>query len=71
MEYQVLWWSSWASGLIAALSLFWAGIGKTKSWKETSLHDIRLKRRQKVLKWIGLPCMFVSFVCQAAVKITT
>ena len=71
MEFQVLSWVSWASGLTAALTLFWAGIGAAKSWKGTSPHDIRLKRRQKVLKWIGLPCVFVSFGCQAALKVVS
>ena len=68
MEFQILSWASLVSGFVAALTLFWAGIGKTKSWKETSAHDIRLKRRQKALKWIGFPSMLGSFGCQVALK---
>ena len=69
MDAQILSWVSWATGFIAALTLFWAGLGSMQSWKGTSESDLRLKRRKKVLKWVGIPSLLVSFGCQAALRV--
>ena len=69
MAFEILSWASLVSGFVAAITLFWAGLGKTESWKETSAHDIWLKDRRKTLKRVGFPSMLVSFGCQAALKL--
>ena len=59
-----------ATGLGAVLALYWSSIGipfEKQSWKGKTAPEVSHKRRQQVLKWIGLPCVFVSFVCQFAI----
>ena len=55
---------------MAVLALYGASLGvpfEIQSWKGKTPPEVSHKRRQWVLKWIGLPCVLVSFGCQFAI----
>ena len=63
---------SQATGLVAVLALYWASLGvpfEMQSWKGKTPREVRHKRRQHVLKWIGLPCVFISVGCQTVITV--
>ena len=56
-----------ASALFAALTLFYGSIGipaQRQSWKGATWFEQRWRRRQRALKWIGLPSAVLSASCQ-------
>lgn len=57
---QALSYTSIITGLIAALSLFWASLDvphEMQSWKGKTPAEVRHRCRQRVLKWVGLLCL--------------
>ena len=60
--------TSLITGFIAVLALFYVSLDyPDPTWKEETKPEIRHKFRQRLLKWIGLPCVFVSVICAAFV----
>ena len=56
--------TSLISGSIAVLALFYASLDyPDPSWKGITKSELRHKFKQRILKWIGLPCFFVSVTC--------
>ena len=71
---QAMSYISLATGLVAVLALYWASLGvpfEMQSYKGKTPPEVGHKRRQQALKWIGLPCVFVSFGCQFAIVYLT
>ena len=60
--------TSLITGSIAVLTLFFASlVYPDPTWKEKTKPEIRHKRIQRCLKWVGLPCFSVSVICAAIV----
>ena len=65
--------ASLATGLVAVLALYWASLAvphDRQTWNGTSPYEQGHARRQRILKWIGLPCVLISFLCQFLVTAT-
>ena len=70
--FKVLSYISIVAGLVAVLALYYASLAvpfDMQSFKGETEPELRYKRRQKMLKWVGLPCVFVSVGCQTAITI--
>ena len=62
--------TSLITGSIAVLVLFYASLNyPDPSWKEETKLETQHKSKQRILKWIGLPCFSVSVICAAFVII--
>ena len=69
---QALSYVSQATGLVAVLALYVGSLGfpfEKRSWKGKTPPERRHKRRQQVLRWVGLPCVFISVGCQTAITV--
>ena len=58
---------SQATGLTSILTLFWASFDvpfHEASWSGETSREKRHRRKQRVLKWIGIPCAFIAVGCQ-------
>jgi hypothetical protein len=69
---QALSYVSQGTGLIGVLALYVGSLGfpfEKRSWKGKTPAEGRHKRRQQVLKWVGLPCVFISVGCQTAITV--
>jgi hypothetical protein len=56
-----------ATALISVFTLYWGSLGVPwgiQSYSGKSDAELHWKRRIVVMKWIGIPCAIVSFVCQ-------
>ncbi|MGH7090488.1 MAG: hypothetical protein ACREFQ_16450, partial [Stellaceae bacterium] len=61
-----------ATGAAAALLLYWGSLGvpwKLRSWTGETTIEKRYERTQRMMAWVGIPCVFVAAACQAAVVI--
>ena len=59
-----------ATGLIAVLTLFFASFSvpwEKQTWKGTTEWENQFKRRQRILKYVGIPCAIIAAVCQTIV----
>ena len=60
---QILGLASVILGFIAALTLYQSGRDyPNPSWKGETKPEIQHRRNQRILIWIGLPCLFTSFI---------
>lgn len=67
---QILAYVSHATGLIAVLALYVGSLGfpfEKQTWKGQSQPERSHRLRQRVLQWIGLPCVFITVGCQFAI----
>lgn len=67
---QILSYLSHATGLIAVLALYVGSLGfpfEKQTWKGQSPPERRHRLRQRVLRWVGLPCVFITVGCQMAI----
>ena len=66
---------SQATGLVAALTLFYASIAvpwQKQTWKGESPEEVRHRRRQqRLLCWAGIPCTLFAVACQTAITVIT
>ena len=64
---------SQAAGLISILTLFYASIGMPFdkiSWEGQTPQEKRHRRKQNILKWIGIPCAFIAVGCQTLITLS-
>lgn len=68
--HQALSYVSQATGLVAVLALYVGSLGfpfEEQTWKGQSPPERSHRRRQRILRWVGLPCVFISVGCQTAI----
>ena len=56
--------------LFAVLALYVGSLSfpfEERSWKGQTPPERRHRLRQRVLGWVGLPCVFISVGCQTAI----
>jgi hypothetical protein len=64
--------TSIVAGAAAALLLYWGSLGvpwKLRSWTGETLIERSYERTQRIMKWVGIPCVFIAAGCQTAVAI--
>ena len=64
--------TSIVAGAAAALLLYWGSLGvpwKLRSWTGETPIERSYERAQSIMKWVGIPCVFIAAGCQAAVAI--
>ena len=60
---QILEFASVIAGFIAGLTLYLSGRGyPNPSWKRQTEPEIQHRRKQRILRRIGLPCLFASVI---------
>jgi hypothetical protein len=58
-----------ATGAAAALLLYWGSLGipwKLRSWSGETPIEKRYERTQRIMAWVGIPCVIVAAGCQLA-----
>jgi hypothetical protein len=58
---------STVAAFVSAMCLFYASIGvphEERSWEGRTPKELAWKRRQAILKWLGIPAAIVAFGCQ-------
>jgi hypothetical protein len=59
-----------AVGAAAALLLYWGSLGvqwKLRSWTGDTAIEKRYDSVQRLMAWVGIPCVFIAAGCQAAI----
>jgi hypothetical protein len=57
------------AAFVSGMTLFWAGMGvpfEKQSYKGQTTYELRVKRRQRVMTWLGIPSAVISAVTQIA-----
>lgn len=63
---------SQVTGLISVLALYVASIGvpwNRQTWKGESNYEVRRRRLQVLMAWIGVPCAVVAVGCQMTITL--
>ena len=58
------------AGTAAALLLYWGSLGlpwKLRSWTGDTAIEKRYESVQRLMAWVGIPCVFIAAACQAAI----
>jgi hypothetical protein len=58
------------TGSAAALLLYWGSLGvpwKLRSWSGETNVEKRYERTQRIMAWVGNPCVFIAAGCQIAI----
>jgi hypothetical protein len=62
------------TGAAAALLLYWGSLSvpwKIRSWTGETPAEQHYERARRIMKWIGIPCVFIAAICQVIVAIVT
>jgi len=57
------------AGAAAALLLYWGSLSvpwKLRSWKGETPIEKRYELTQRIMAWLGIPCVFIAAACQIA-----
>lgn len=60
------------TGLVSVLALYVSSIGvpwDRQSWKGETPYEVRRRRIQILMAWIGVPCAIVAVGCQMAITL--
>jgi hypothetical protein len=55
------------AAFVSAMCLYYGSLGvpsEEETWNGQSAREVAVKRRQVVLKWIGIPAAILALACQ-------
>jgi hypothetical protein len=58
-----------AAWTVATLLLYWGSLGvpwKLRSWSGQTTNEKLKERRQRIMAFVGIPCVFIGAGCQIA-----